>query len=132
LHVLRAVLEFAKSIALDLGGASMPDRFIPEKIRDFLNERPGRPYCDTCIQERLGLRWRQQVQLVTATLAVTRFFTRERSECCTCHEEKRVISSVQPNVENAPAPSEPSNDTRRAAAARQSATKLVLVAQRMR
>jgi hypothetical protein len=73
----------------------MPDRFIPEKIRDFLTERPGRRYCDSCIQERLGLRWRQQVQLVTATLAVTRSFKRDRSMCCTCNEEKQVIAAVQ-------------------------------------
>lgn len=73
----------------------MPDKFIPEKIRDFLTERPGRRYCDSCIQERLGLRWRQQVQLVTATLAVTRLFERDRSVCCTCNEEKHVIAALQ-------------------------------------
>jgi hypothetical protein len=72
----------------------MSDRCIPEKIRDFLIQRPSRPYCDACIQERLGLKWRQQVQLVTATLAVTNLFRRERDECCTCHEEKYVISAV--------------------------------------
>ena len=73
----------------------MPDRFIPEKIRDFLTERPGRRYCDSCIQERLGLRWRQQVQLVTATLAVTRSFARDRCMCCTCNEVKHVIAAVR-------------------------------------
>jgi hypothetical protein len=72
----------------------MLDRYIPEKIRDFLIERPMRRYCDRCIQERLGLKWRQQVQLVTATLAVTELFIRERGECCTCHETKQVIATV--------------------------------------
>ena len=72
----------------------MTSRLIPERIRDFLLQRPGRRYCDSCIQERLGLRWRQQVQLVTATLAVTKSFQRDRSMCCTCNEEKHVISAV--------------------------------------
>jgi len=52
-----------------------------------------RRYCDRCIQERLGLKWRQQVQLVTATLAVTGAFIRGRGECCTCHETKQVIAT---------------------------------------
>ncbi len=73
----------------------MPDRLIPEKISDFLTERPGRRYCDRCIQERLGLRWRQQVQLVTATLGVTRSFERDCSMCCTCLEVKRVITALR-------------------------------------
>jgi hypothetical protein len=78
----------------------MPDRFLPEKIRDFLMQRPGRRYCDSCIQERLGLRWRQQVQLVTATLAVTKSFSRDRSDCCTCNEVKQVIAAVQTSSGN--------------------------------
>jgi len=74
----------------------MPDRCIPEKISDFLVQRPGRWYCDSCIQERLGLRWRQQVQLVTATLAVTQSFARKHAECCTCRHTKQVISVAEP------------------------------------
>jgi hypothetical protein len=73
----------------------MSSRLIPERIRDFLLQRPGRRYCDSCIQERLGLRWRQQVQLVTATLAVTQSFARDRSICCTCLEEKHVIEAIR-------------------------------------
>jgi hypothetical protein len=81
----------------------MADRFIPEKVRDFLMQRPGRRYCDSCIQERLGLRWRQQVQLVTATLAVTKSFVRERTVCCTCTEVKQVIAAVHtPIAQEAP------------------------------
>ena len=80
----------------------MSYRFIPERIRDFLLQRPGRRYCDSCIQERLGLRWRQQVQLVTATLAVTQSFERERSTCCTCNEEKHVIAAVRVPMDDAP------------------------------
>jgi hypothetical protein len=52
-------------------------------------------YCDTCISERLGLKWRQQVQLITATLAVTGWFDRDVKECSNCHEMKQVISAVE-------------------------------------
>jgi hypothetical protein len=70
-------------------------RTIPEKISEFLRERPERMFCDTCIQERLGLRWRQQVQLITATLAVTEMFQREFNACCSCHETKSVSRAVK-------------------------------------
>ncbi len=94
----------------------MSYRFIPEKIRDFLLQRPGRSYCDSCIQERLGLRWRQQVQLVTATLAVTQSFERERSICCTCNEEKHVIAAVRMPTDEVPlSPGAESPDSGRAA-----------------
>jgi hypothetical protein len=67
---------------------------LPEKISNFLNNRRGRRYCDTCIQERLGLKWRQQVQLVTATLAVTYGYAREFDRCCVCQIERQVTSAT--------------------------------------
>jgi len=70
-------------------------RTIPEKISEFLRQRPERMYCDTCIQERLGLKWRQQVQLITATLAVTETFKREYNTCCTCNAVKSVTHAVE-------------------------------------
>ena len=73
---------------------------VPERIGHFLVQRSGRGYCDTCIQERLGLKWRQQVQLITATLAVTDAFTREIHPCCTCHETKQVTSAVNSQTRN--------------------------------
>jgi hypothetical protein len=72
----------------------MNGRTVPQKINDFLVRRPGRTFCDTCIQERLGLKWRQQVQLITATLAVTEAFKRDLGPCCTCSEVKQVIQVV--------------------------------------
>jgi hypothetical protein len=72
----------------------MNGRTVPQKINDFLVRRPGRVFCDTCIQERLGLKWRQQVQLITATLAVTEAFKRDLGPCCTCSEVKQVIQAV--------------------------------------
>jgi hypothetical protein len=70
-------------------------RTVPEKVSEFLSRCTGRRYCDSCIQERLGLKWRQQVQLVTATLAVTRSFAREFGQCCTCNEQKQVIFATE-------------------------------------
>ena len=73
----------------------MNGRTVPQKINDFLVRRQGRMFCDTCIQERLGLKWRQQVQLITATLAVTEAFRRDLGQCGTCNEVKQVIHAVR-------------------------------------
>src|SRR5277367_2506038 len=70
-------------------------RTLPEKISEFLRQRPERMYCDSCIQERLGLKWRQQVQLITATLGVTEAFRREFNACCTCKDAKSVTHAVK-------------------------------------
>lgn len=72
----------------------MTSMTVPERISRFLSQRQERMYCDTCIQERLGLKWRQQVQLITATLAVTSVFRREFNKCCTCEEIKQVTHAV--------------------------------------
>jgi hypothetical protein len=81
------------------GFPSLPDvpmscRTVPQKINDFVVRRQGRIFCDTCIQEGLGLKWRQQVQLITATLAVTEAFRRDLGCCCACNEVKQVIQAV--------------------------------------
>ncbi|MBW7961793.1 hypothetical protein XH98_37320 [Bradyrhizobium sp. CCBAU 51745] len=70
---------------------------MPERINEFLVRCAGRAYCDHCIQERLGLRWRQQVQLVTATLGVTSGYSRSTAICSTCAESKQVITYVTPS-----------------------------------
>jgi hypothetical protein len=72
----------------------MASMTVPQRINDFLSQRQERMYCDTCIQERLGLKWRQQVQLITATLAVTSGFRREFNKCCTCEEIKQVTHAI--------------------------------------
>src|SRR5882757_10570072 len=74
-------------------GTAMSARTVPQRIHDFLIERKGRSYCDACIQERIGLKWRQQVQLITATLAVTDGYDRGLDQCSTCLETKQVIQA---------------------------------------
>jgi two-component system sensor histidine kinase KdpD len=78
--------------ALRFGG---PPRTVPERIAEFLAGRPNAMYCDQCIQDQLGLKWRQQVQLVTATLAVTDLFRRDSGSCQTCNQFKQVIRHVK-------------------------------------
>jgi hypothetical protein len=67
---------------------------VPQRIKDFLVQHQGRMHCDTCIQEQLGLRWRNQVQIITATLAQTGSFGRDVGECCTCRKVRQVSGSV--------------------------------------
>jgi hypothetical protein len=83
-----------KEPVLRFGG---PTRTVPERIAEFLVGREGNTFCDQCIQDELGLKWRQQVQLVTATLAVTRLFRRDSGECQSCHQFKQVIRHVAPH-----------------------------------
>ena len=84
--------------ALSGGDRVRMQRTVPRKVSEFLMQRQGRTYCDICIQERLGLKWRQQVQLITATLACTEVFARELGPCSVCNETKQVISSLKSSV----------------------------------
>ena len=67
---------------------------VPERVKDFLAGRTGEMFCDSCIQENLGLKWRQQVQLITATLGVTRDFKRDLAQCCGCEEVKQATQAT--------------------------------------
>jgi hypothetical protein len=73
-----------------------PTRTVPERIAEFLVGHERAMYCDQCIQDQLGLKWRQQVQLVTATLAVTNLFQRDSGQCHNCNQLKHVIRHVKP------------------------------------
>src|SRR5262245_21630822 len=88
-------------------GGHVTTRSIAEKIRDFLCDRAGRAYCDDCVQERLGLKWRQQVQMITSTLAVTEWFVRTTDACSTCKQEKLVIRANQPALSRLERPRSP-------------------------
>jgi hypothetical protein len=78
---------------LNFAGAT---RTVPERIAEFLVGHEHAMYCDQCIQDQLGLKWRQQVQLVTATLAVTNLFQRDSGQCQSCGQFKQVIKHVKP------------------------------------
>ncbi len=65
-------------------------RTVPKRINDFLVER--RDALLRCLHPGTArVEWRQQVQLITATLAVTNGFERSLDRCCTCQDTKQVI-----------------------------------------
>jgi hypothetical protein len=66
----------------------------PERIFNFLVER-REPFCDDCIQTRLELSQRQQVQPVSATLGLTSDFERAKDICAGCGDEKFVVKYVR-------------------------------------
>jgi hypothetical protein len=63
---------------------------VPERVAHFVTDMSGCPYCDACIQERLQLARVQQVQQITASLAMTDKFSREDGECDGCGKTKKV------------------------------------------
>lgn len=63
---------------------------VPKQVFDFLLQDGG-AYCDDCIQAQLGLPRRQQVQQITATLALTNQFERQKDFCYRCNEERQTI-----------------------------------------
>nr|QDF39074.1 hypothetical protein FJN17_16770 [Bradyrhizobium symbiodeficiens] len=63
---------------------------VPKQIFDFLLHDGG-AYCDACIQAQLNLPRRQQVQQVTATLALTNQFVRQKDACYRCSDERQII-----------------------------------------
>ncbi|MBV8095693.1 MAG: hypothetical protein JO110_21190 [Acetobacteraceae bacterium] len=111
----------------------MSDRTVPERINEFLVRCAGRAYCDHCIQERLGLRWRQQVQLVTATLGVTSGYRRNNAACCTCGETKQVTAFVASTKATLSLPSQSkgwSTSNKRSAAAKGASEPAEMASQR--
>ena len=63
---------------------------VPEQISHFLSQNANNGYCDACIQEKLRLKRRQQVELVTATLRITGEFDQGIKRCESCGEVKDV------------------------------------------
>jgi len=57
---------------------------VPEMVVDLLRKNKGTAVCDDCIRQRLVLKKRQEVQPVTATLALCSWFTRSHGMCPWC------------------------------------------------
>jgi hypothetical protein len=51
---------------------------IAERVKNFLTEHEGKPYCDDCIADQLGLRGRQQAQQVTLAFGNTAISSEKR------------------------------------------------------
>ncbi len=63
----------------------------PQEINDYITQNAPNSFCDKCIKEVLSLTKDQHAQQITATLATTRDFTRERTHCKRCANIKKSI-----------------------------------------
>ncbi len=63
---------------------------VPERVVDFLRKRKGSSFCDDCIAEQLKLKKRQEVQPITATLALCSDFSRDKDICSSCPPSARL------------------------------------------
>ncbi len=61
---------------------------MPQDVNDYLTSHAPRAFCDDCIAK--GLRLALRPALVTATLATTGLFVRERALCSSCGRAKQV------------------------------------------
>ncbi len=62
---------------------------IPERVNAFITHS-STATCDRCIQEELGIVQNNQVQQITAALATTERFAREKGPCPACGRKKMV------------------------------------------
>jgi hypothetical protein len=57
---------------------------IPQRIVDFLRQHQGSYFCDDCVAIDLKMKQRQEVQTVTATLALCSGYLRIDGHCSEC------------------------------------------------
>lgn len=63
-----------------------------ELIEVFLQQNPGKCFCDDCLSSTLAIEPRQQVQQKTSRITRGAFFERRSGECEKCHRVKLVAS----------------------------------------
>jgi hypothetical protein len=66
---------------------------VPQRVFQHLRKNRRVAFCDGCIAKKLGMPGPQQVQPITATLALTPGFTRETGTCQDCYKRKEVIQA---------------------------------------
>ncbi len=64
---------------------------IAERIKNFLIEHEGMPYCDNCIAGQLRLMRRQTAQQATSAFGNTGNFLREKGLCSECKKKRRIV-----------------------------------------
>jgi len=64
---------------------------IAERIKNFLIEHEGKPYCDTCIAGQLRLMRRQHAQQATLAFGNTGNFIRGKGLCFECDKDREVV-----------------------------------------
>lgn len=63
---------------------------VPEQIAQFLQKNKPLAYCDSCIQDALGLKRHQQVQQTTSGGAAAGGFVRVEGTCSSCGKDVKV------------------------------------------
>lgn len=64
----------------------------PQEVNDFITRQAPKAVCDKCIAVALGFANKTaHPAQITAALATTSDFTRDRGDCSICHNEKEVI-----------------------------------------
>ena len=75
----------------------MADRLVAERVNDFIKKRKPTPVCDLCIVEGVGLGKRAHANQITAALATTIEFAREKGTCPSCERpDLMIIRAVDP------------------------------------
>lgn len=69
---------------------------VPERIANFVRERPGGAFCDDCVQKTLNLEQRQMVQLIASALGLTSDFRRGRDTCAACGRHDKLVTEAVP------------------------------------
>ena len=69
---------------------------ISEQVTNFLTTHKNQAYCDSCLQEQIGLARPQQAQRVAEALATIPLFKRTKGLCSNCGETRLVISTTWP------------------------------------
>ena len=75
-----------------------PDGTIPQRVNAYVTNQGGF-ICDSCVQRALGLAQHNQVQQITAALATTSEFDREKGRCPSCDRLKLLTKSLHPTLQ---------------------------------
>jgi hypothetical protein len=63
---------------------------VPEQVAQFIQSQKPSPYCDSCIQNSLGLKRHQQVQQAASGGAASGGFVRGAGTCSACGKDAIV------------------------------------------
>ena len=68
----------------------------PQEVNDFITSKRPAPVCDKCIADGLGFTNKTaHVPQITAALATTSDFTRDKRSCSICGDTKTVIHAYR-------------------------------------
>jgi hypothetical protein len=77
----------------------MPKKLVAQEVNDFITKRRPAFVCDLCIVRNLGLSVRAHANQITAALATTSEFVREKGSCPDCKQsDVMVIKAADPTI----------------------------------